>query len=86
MCEPFNPAERQGADHAEDDEKQELKGIIMTAKECFTDLRLRQAKFDNGGSILSSSQFSLLPEQPLKLLKWSKSTQNTWIANNDLNP
>jgi hypothetical protein len=29
--------------------------------------RFRQAKFDNGGSILSSSQFSLLPQLPYKM-------------------
>jgi hypothetical protein len=50
--------------------------------------RLRQAKFDNCGSILSSSQFSLLFQWPKKwssLQKWSELTQNNRLANNDLN-
>ena len=34
--------------------------------------RLRQAKFDNGGSILSSSQFLILPQLPEKLKLASK--------------
>jgi hypothetical protein len=29
--------------------------------------RFRQAKFDNGGSILSSNQFSLLPQLPQEM-------------------
>jgi hypothetical protein len=29
--------------------------------------RFKQAKFAYGGSILSSSQFSLMPKQPLKM-------------------
>ncbi len=50
--------------------------------------RFKQAKFDNGGSILSSSQYLLLHQLPQKwcsLLKWSKSTENNWLASNDLN-
>jgi hypothetical protein len=34
--------------------------------------RLGQAKFSNGGSVLGSSQFSILP-QPLKNDAWFKS-------------
>jgi hypothetical protein len=34
--------------------------------------RFRQAKFDNGGSILSSSQFLLLPQLPQKMKLASK--------------
>jgi hypothetical protein len=34
-----------------------------------------QAKFDNGGSILSSSQFSLLPQLPQKMKLTSKAVK-----------
>jgi hypothetical protein len=44
--------------------------------------RFRQAKFDNGGLILSSSQFLLLPQKMKPALKVvSKSTQNNQLAN-----
>ncbi len=49
-----------------------------------------QAKFDKGGSILSSSQFLLLPQLLQKNEARYKSGQNWlkthWLANNDLNP
>jgi hypothetical protein len=43
-------------------------GIFFEYTECFTDL----GKFDNGGLILSSSQFSLLPRLPQKIKLASK--------------
>jgi hypothetical protein len=51
--------------------------------------RFRQAKFDNGGSTLSLSQFLLLPRLPQKMKlasKVVKSTQNNWLTDNDINP
>ncbi len=45
--------------------------------------RLGQAKFANGGSILSSSQFSILPQLPQKNEACIKSGQN-WPKNNHL--
>ncbi len=51
--------------------------------------RFRQAKFDNGGSILSLNQFSLLTQLLQKMsLNYEvvKVTQNNLPANNDLNP
>ncbi len=52
--------------------------------------RFRQAKFENGSSILSLSHFLLLPQLPPKNEACFKSGQN-WLknnqlANNDLNP
>jgi len=38
-------------------------------------LTLGQAKFPDGGSVLASSQFSLLPQLPPKMLLNPKSTQ-----------
>jgi len=40
--------------------------------------RLKQYKFPDGGSVLGSSQFSILPQLPPNILlnsMWSKSTQ-----------
>jgi hypothetical protein len=52
--------------------------------------QFRQAKFAYGGSILSLSQFLLLPQLPQKMKLTSnvvkKLTQNNRLANNDLNP
>ena len=52
------------------DGKMETVKIIA---ECYSEFqRFRQAKFDSGGSILSSSQFLLLPQLPQKMKLASK--------------
>ncbi len=47
--------------------------IIVCKNETYSVFhRFRQAKFPNGGSILSSNQFSILPQPPQKMKLASK--------------
>ncbi len=71
----------------------DLKTWSQVSRHLFYDYsvfhRLRQAKFENSGSILSSSQILLLPQPPQKMKLASKVVQidsKNRLANNDLNP